>query len=83
MAKVMTNQNIQLSTYEYHHYLAMMTCNPQEHYSFRSVMNVLDQINYKIYVTFKQRVPTNIKTLETTLNPSDEFTDMLIVELAV
>jgi hypothetical protein len=48
LAKLMTDQNNQLSLY--HHCLAMMMYSPQQCCFFKSIQNVLDQINCKIYL---------------------------------
>jgi hypothetical protein len=59
LVKLMTNQNTLLSTY--HHCLAMM-CNPQQCCCFKSVQNVLDQINFKInFKLYKKRMLLNIR----------------------
>jgi hypothetical protein len=83
LAKLVTNQNTQPSTY--HLCLAMMMCNPPEQCCFfqecsectglGKLQNLLEE-NVIEHVTLKQWISTDRSTLETIAKPSDEFTDM-------
>jgi hypothetical protein len=87
LAKLMPNQNTQLSTY--HHCLAMMMCNSQQSFfkygsdKLQDLLGNLPEENAIEHVFFKQWISTDRSTLETTVKPSDGFTNMLIAKLAV